>query len=223
MPSRSRMQRSSRRDADEAVRRGIRTHQRTGGSHHARSRAGQAVWVWLGVLLLVIAAAASLSWLQHSERKQLGSSEDYPNGQTAVLERVVDGDTVVVDLDGTEERVRLLNIDTPESVHPDQPVECLGPEASERISQLISPGDELILEFDLDVRDHYDRLLAGLYAGDLFVNEQMAKDGYGAPAYYEPNDRFLAVIEDAWEEAKAAGNGMFADGLPCEPEVPDYP
>ncbi|WP_258933616.1 thermonuclease family protein [Nesterenkonia pannonica] len=134
-----------------------------------------------------------------------------------MLERVIDGDTVVVLLDGVEESVRLLSIDTPESVHPDRPVECLGPEASARIAQLISPGDELILEFDHDVRDHYGRLLAGVYAEGLFINEQMALDGYGAPAYYEPNDRFLATIERAWDEAKAAKQQVFADGLPCVP------
>ncbi|WP_022871913.1 thermonuclease family protein [Nesterenkonia alba] len=176
--------------------------------------------VWTAVLVVVCVAAAAASWWQQHRALAEG---DYRDGQVATLVRVIDGDTIVVDVDGVEERVRLLNIDTPESVHPDQPVECLGPESSLRLEQLIQPGDQVSLEFDLDQRDHYGRLLAAVHREDLFINEQMARDGYGAPIYFPPNERFLPEIIQAWEEAQTAGAGVFAEDLPCDPEIPALP
>ncbi|NDK32181.1 thermonuclease family protein [Nesterenkonia sp. Hz 6-5] len=129
--------------------------------------------------------------------------------------RVVDGDTIVVSMEGEDERVRLLNIDTPETVHPTEPVECGGPEASAAISQLLSPGDVIVLEFDQQLRDRYDRLLAAVFVEDVFVNERMAREGWGEPAYYAPNDRFLAVVEQAWAQAREENAGVFSPQLVC--------
>ena len=162
----------------------------------------------------MVLVGAVISWFQQDDA-DLGGE-----GEVATLVRVVDGDTLLVELDGEEERVRLLNIDTPETVHPQQPVECMGPEAAERMEDLVSPGDQLSLEFDQERTDHYDRLLAGVFLDEVFINEQMARDGFGAPVYYAPNDRFLDQIEEAWNQAEAEGVGVFADDLDCEPELP---
>ena len=162
----------------------------------------------------MVLVGAVISWFQQDDA-DLGGE-----GEVATLVRVVDGDTLLVELDGEEERVRLLDIDTPETVHPQQPVECMGPEAAERMEDLVSPGDQLSLEFDQERTDHYDRLLAGVFLDEVFINEQMARDGFGAPVYYAPNDRFLDQIEEAWNQAEAEGVGVFADDLDCEPELP---
>ncbi|GAA1821283.1 thermonuclease family protein [Nesterenkonia flava] len=216
--SNERFQRHLTRHVNRAARRGIRRNQRAarGRSPRRSGTGGQGILAWLGLVILGIVAAAIISWWQQADP----DPQDYADGQTAELVRVVDGDTLVVDVEGTEERVRLLNIDTPESVHPQQPVECLGPESTERMEELISPGDELRLEFDEERRDRYDRLLAAVYLDDVFLNEQMAREGYGEPAYFAPNDRFLPQIEEAWAQAEAAGVGLFADGLHCEPGQP---
>ena len=104
-------------------------------------------------------------------------------------------ETRVVELDGQEERVRLRNIVTPETVHPGRPVECMGPEATERMNELVGPGDQLILEFDQERTDRYDRLLAGVYADEVLLNEQMARDGFGAPVLFaEQPVVFFAVL-----------------------------
>lgn len=171
------------------------------------------VGFWAAVVLLAVLAAAAVFWLQN---RQPQVPDGYSNNaQAATLVRVVDADTLVVDLAGVEERVRLLNIDTPETVHPDETVECGGPEASERISELLTPGDVVVLEFDQEVRDQYDRLLAGVFADDVFINERMAREGWGAPAHYAPNDRFLEQIEAAWESAEADAAGIFSPELDC--------
>lgn len=184
--------------------------------------ANRAVLPWIALLIGILLLIGLLI-------EVLGLSDDAdgaegaggaPEGEPAVVERVVDGDTLVVDYDGDRERVRLLNIDTPESVHPDRPVECLGPEAAERMEELLSPGDEVTLAFDQERTDRYDRLLAGVYRDETLINAQMARDGFGAPVLFEPNDRFLAEVEEAWEQAEADGVGVFAEDLSCTPAIP---
>ncbi len=87
------------------------------------------------------------------------------------------------------------------------------------MNELVSPGDQLILEFDQERTDRYDRLLAGVYADEVLLNEQMARDGFGALCSMS-NDRFLEQIEEAWAQAEAEGAGIFAEDLDCEPELP---
>ena len=77
----------------------------------------------------------------------------------ATLVRVVDGDTVVVDIDGQRETVRLIGIDTPETVKPNSPVECFGPEASARTKALLATGTSVVVQRDREARDRYGRLL----------------------------------------------------------------
>ncbi|MCU0275142.1 MAG: thermonuclease family protein, partial [Acidimicrobiales bacterium] len=72
---------------------------------------------------------------------------------------MVDGDTVVLRIEGRTERVRLLGVDTPETVHPDRPVECHGPESSAVLHELLPPGTVVTIGRDVQARDPYDRLL----------------------------------------------------------------
>jgi endonuclease YncB( thermonuclease family) len=183
------------------------------GSSRRQQRLASSVWMWVAVVVVAVAAAGALSWWnQRPLEVPEGFSDD---AVAAEMVRVVDGDTVVVSIEGEEERVRLLNIDTPETVHPTEPVECGGPEASEAISGLLAPGDVVVLEFDEETRDRYDRLLAGVFVEDVFVNEHMARQGWGEPAYFAPNDRFLAVVEEAWAQAEAEDAGLFSPQLAC--------
>lgn len=182
--------------------------------HRRRQPLSRGIWVWAGVILLAVLAAAALNWWQNRPPElPAGFSED---AAAAELVRIVDGDTIIVELEGNQERVRLLNIDTPETVHPSQPVECGGPEATQAINGLLSPGDLVILEFDVDLRDRYDRLLAGAFTEELFINEELARQGWAEPVYFAPNDRFLPVIEEAWAQAEAQEAGLFSSRLGCE-------
>ncbi len=98
----------------------------------------------------------------------------------ATLVRVVDGDTIVVSVAGRDERVRLIGIDTPESVKPGSAVECFGKEASGHLASLLPEGTVVRLVGDVEQRDRYGRLLAYVYreADGLFVNAAMARDGF---------------------------------------------
>ena len=130
----------------------------------------------------------------------------------AEVVRVVNGDTIVVRIAGEQERVRLLGIDTPESVDPRSPVECFGKEAARHLGRLAPPGARVRLVLDVEPRDRFGRLLAYVYRqpGGDFVNLALARDGYAQALTIPPNvahaDAFVAAVADA----RAAGRGLWS-------------
>ncbi len=133
----------------------------------------------------------------------------------ATVTHIVDGDTIDVSRDGEERRVRLLNIDTPESTDPDTEPDCLGPEATEFLRELVPVGTEVRLETDEELEDQYGRLLAGVYLEDALVNAEIARAGLGVAVLYEPNDRFYDEVLGAQEDARAAGRGLYDPEVDC--------
>jgi micrococcal nuclease len=154
------------------------------------------------VLLLVLLAACA-----NGRRAPAGPAA----AGTARVVRPVDGDTVVVELGGHEERVRLIGIDTPESVAPDRPVECFGPEAKERTAELLPAGTAVRLERDVEARDRYDRLLAYVFRteDDVLVNLRLVQEGYAESMSYPPNVAHQRELDDAEAAARAAGKGLW--------------
>ena len=78
---------------------------------------------------------------------------------TVTVDRVVDGDTVVLMIDGKKEKVRLIGVDTPETVKPNTPVQCYGLEASNALKSMLPKGTQVRVERDEEARDRYRRLL----------------------------------------------------------------
>ncbi len=105
-----------------------------------------------------------------------------PAGEGVIVD-VSDGDTITVSLGGREEKVRLIGVDTPETVHPTKPVGCYGPEASAFIKAQLPKGTRVKLVRDLEARDYYDRLLAYVYrsSDNAFMNLELVRLGYGTP------------------------------------------
>lgn len=100
------------------------------------------------------------------------TTDTEPELISAVVTNIVDGDTFDVEINGKEERVRLLLVDTPETKDPDKPVQPFGPEATEFAEKTLS-GKEVRLEFDGPERDKYDRLLVYLWVGDKIFNQML--------------------------------------------------
>ena len=136
-------------------------------------------------------------------------------GDPATVVRVVDGDTIVVRRDGQEETVRLLNIDTPETKHPNKAVQCLGPEATQALETLLRPGDDVVLRYDLERTDKYGRTLAGVFEDEVLVNAEIARLGLGVPVVFEPNRRFYPEVLAAWNEAEGEQAGLHQPDLAC--------
>jgi len=130
---------------------------------------------------------------------------------SATVERVVDGDTVVVRLHGRHETVRLLGIDTPETVKPGAPVECYGPEASSHLKALLPPGAVVRVERDVEVRDRFGRLLLYLFRrrDGAFVNELQASGGFARPLHIAPNRARAPTIDAAAATARSEGRGLW--------------
>ena len=122
--------------------------------------------------------------------------------------RVVDGDTIRVSLEGTDEPVRLIGIDTPETHGAGGLRECFGAEATRRLADLLPPGTRVRLVRDAEARDRYDRLLAYVYrmADGLFVNLAMAREGYATTLTYPPNvahaDELVAAVQSARDDRR---------------------
>jgi micrococcal nuclease len=148
-----------------------------------------------------------------------GTSAPAPPG-TATLARVVDGDTIRVRIKGREERVRLVGIDTPESVKPGTPVQCFALAASARTKALLPKGSTVRLVRDVEERDRYGRLLAYVYRArdDLFVNLALAREGYAVVLTVPPNvahtGEFVAAARDAREHGRGLWSRCEADAVP---------
>jgi micrococcal nuclease len=142
-----------------------------------------------------------------------GSPSVHPTaaGGNATLVRVVDGDTLKVTIAGHSDRVRLIGIDTPESVKPNSAVECFAREASDHMKALLPAGTALRLVRDVDARDKYRRLLAYVYRANdgLFVNLAMAKEGYATTLTYPPNVAHVDELVAAVGAARQANRGLW--------------
>jgi micrococcal nuclease len=130
----------------------------------------------------------------------------------ATVEHVVDGDTIDVTIGGRRERVRLIGINTPETVDPRRPVECFGHEASEHTSTLLPAGTEVELVRDVEPRDAYGRLLAYVYRrpDGLFVNLDLAAQGYADLLTFPPNIAHVDEFRAAVASARRASRGLWS-------------
>ncbi len=140
------------------------------------------------------------------------SDEADASPDVAEVEFVIDGDTVDVIIAGEEERVRLIGIDTPESVSRNVPVQCYGKEASDALTGLLPPGTELRIERDAEARDRFGRLLLYLYRADdgLFVNQWLLEQGFADTMFFEPNTTFEGPFTRARNDARADGLGLWS-------------
>ena len=136
--------------------------------------------------------------------------------------RVVDGDTVKVQIisttpgpgagdakQGTEYSVRLIGIDTPESVKPGSPVECFGREASAAAKALLE-GEDVRLVKDVEETDRYDRLLRYVYLGDEMANARLVANGYATAYTYPPNVRWADLFVQLEREARENDRGLWS-------------
>ncbi len=128
---------------------------------------------------------------------------------TVKVVRAVDGDTAVVTLpDGSEDRVRYIGVDTPESVKPGTPVQCYAERASEFNHGAID-GRTVRLVLGDEQRDIYDRLLAYVYIGQRFLNAELIEGGYARSLTIPPNDRYAPLFKRLEREAGRDGTGLW--------------
>ncbi len=126
--------------------------------------------------------------------------------------RVVDGDTIVVDMEGTQEKLRLIGIDTPETVDPRRAVQCFGEEASHEAKRLLEGARvRVVNDASQDTRDKYGRLLAYVFLEDgTFYNEHMIEAGFAHEYTYRVPYQYQKEFRAAEARAESAQRGLWA-------------
>ena len=138
------------------------------------------------------------------------SQEIEQEGPYSVI-KVVDGDTLRINYNGQDTTVRLIGIDTPESVNPDETKNTPeGKIASDYTKSIV--GSEVYLEFDIEANDKYGRLLAYVYLPDgTFLNEKIIRDGYAYTMNIAPNVKYQNLFLDAFNEARENERGLWSE------------
>ena len=150
--------------------------------------------------------------------------EEPSGAESATVVRIVDGDTVEVVIDaispgpgagettiGEAYIVRLIGIDTPESVKPGTPVECFAKEASAATKALLE-GAAVTMVKDVENTDRYDRLLRYIYMEDEMANARLVVNGYASAYTYPPNVRWSELFVQLQREARENDRGLWGPG-----------
>ncbi len=139
-----------------------------------------------------------------------------PTGPTqrATVIRVVDGDTIVVEIDGVQARLRYIGMNTPESNASDADLRALADAATEANRALVD-GRDVVLERDVSETDRYDRLLRNVWVQDqhgrlVMVGLELVRTGFAQVSTYPPDVKYVDRLRAAQDEARAAGVGLWA-------------
>ena len=172
--------------------------------------------------LLLTAATLLLSGCASLEQKAQDISNDGTGNFTQTISndnripaefvRHVDGDTTVLRIDGKEQKVRFLLVDTPETVNPKTKVQTFGLEASKRTKELLSTASEITFEYDSgDKTDRYGRVLGYIFVDGTLLQKTLVSEGLARVAYVkEPNTKYLLELEEAQEKAKNESLGIWS-------------
>ncbi len=160
------------------------------------------------VILLIIITLLTAACQVNVSEEDIVFGEKKDNKVTFKVTRVVDGDTIIVANNNRTERVRLIGVNTPETVHPTKDTEPFGQEAGNFTKSRLA-GKEVILEFDVQLRDKYGRLLAYVWLDGEMFNETLVREGYAQVATYPPNVKYAGLFLAAQEEARENNRGLW--------------
>lgn len=169
-------------------------------------------YLFIGILILVV---SFLFEMKPTDLINFGLTTTTPNtvGVYYKVTKVTDGDTIHIVTEGQNEIVRLIGINTPETVDPRRTIECFGKEASDRMKE-IAQGAIVRLEYDDSqaLRDTYGRLLAYVYLEDgQMVNRKMVAEGYAYEYTYMTPYKYQKEFRQLQSLAQSAQRGLWAE------------
>lgn len=167
------------------------------------------------IIMIIIILIAYLFQLQTSGQYNLGLATSTPNtvGIFYEVTKITDGDTIHIRMDGRDEIVRLIGINTPETVDPRRQVECFGKESSARMNE-IAIGKIVRLEYDESqaTRDTYGRLLAYVYLEDnQMLNRKMIAEGYAYEYTYMTPYKYQKEFIKLQNLAQTSKRGLWSE------------
>lgn len=144
-----------------------------------------------------------------------------PAQQSVTVTRVVDGDTIEISQPiGGENQVRLVGMDTPETVDPSEDVQPYGPQASRFATQQLE-GQSVTLQFDEEREDQFGRLLAYVRLDNALFNETLLRQGYAQLYTVTPNNRYEARFRQAQQQARKKELGIWGLSLAQQCQLAD--
>jgi len=175
--------------------------------------------IWVEAAILGLAMAGGLMFVI-SRLKPVQEEQTVSSITPELLyevKSVIDGDTIKIDYEGKETSVRLIGVNTPETVDPRKTVECFGQEASQYLKNLLE-GKMVKIEADYSQtdRDKYDRLLRYIYLDGEDVGYMVINNGYGYEYTYNYPYIKQSEYKQAQEEAEKNSRGLWAEGVCVE-------
>ena len=166
----------------------------------------------LGLLSAVVIVLLILSGEAEVDFGEVIGTQDVELSEGLVT-KIVDGDTFYAIVDGKEQSIRLIGVDTPETKHPNKAKQCFGSEATDYVSELLL-NKVVTLENDTSDKDRYGRLLRYAWVGDTFVNYNLVLNGYAFSVAYPPDIKHQIDFEIAEQKAKEEELGVWS--LACD-------
>ena len=162
--------------------------------------------------IIIIGGKSSVSLDIENQLSKLNSSAEEPELMPVVVNRVIDGDTFEAKVKGKLERIRLLLVDTPESVHPDENRNVEYGKIASKYTKSLIEGKNINLELDLQERDKYGRILAYVYLenGDM-LNELLLKNGHARVMVIPPNIKYVTEFRELERQARDNNLGIWKD------------
>lgn len=177
------------------------------------------------ILVLAILFIAASIYFSSDNKTEFDNSQNTETANQTELKqdnlykiiRVIDGDTIIVEINSRKEKIRLLGINTPESVDPRRPVECFGIEASDKAKEILAGGNvRLETDSTASEKDKYGRLLRYVFLEDgTNFNRMMISEGYAYEYTYDLPYKYQSEFKQAEKEARENKKGLWADGV-CE-------
>lgn len=156
-----------------------------------------------------------------TENKPISETEK-AGAKLYTVTRTIDGDTIEVLIDGNTEKIRLIGIDTPESVHPDQSKNVPEGKIASEFTKSKLEGKQVAIELDVEERDRYGRLLAYVWIDNVMFNKTLLSEGLAQVSTYPPNvkyvDDFLALEKQARENSVGLWSQQVATTAPVVSE-----
>lgn len=170
----------------------------------------------VAIALFIFSIVVASLLVNHNELDAVGDEGNFSDRQMfiATVIEVTDGDTIKVNINGIDDKIRLCLVDTPETRHRSKPIQKYGREANNFTKSLIEENQQIYFTLDEDHRDMYGRLLAYVYLDeylkfDEMLNVQLLENGLACVSYYKPNDYYKKQFENIEDISKMNGLGVW--------------
>ena len=162
---------------------------------------------------LLPAADTVRHWVSAVEKKIYPEPSPSPDALSYEVLRVIDGDTILISVFGTETTIRLIGIDAPESVHPETEKNTPEGDKASLFLKHYAVGKRVTLEYDQELKDKYDRTLAYVYADGMMLQDMLLAMGMARTQVMEPNTRYQHHFEMIEKSAREGGSGFWGTGF----------